>query len=178
MVFPKRCDKLANLYDLLRVETHGGLVQNDDGRHTHKSLGEAYPLAVTFRQVPYQTVFHVVKFGQVHDLADVRHPGGLRQAFQVRCEIKILTHPHVAVYRRHLGEVAHAFFGRLRLGVYVVSLHDDLAGGGSDVSRQHIERRGFPGSVWPQEPVNVSRIESQVKVVHGHSVAVYFCQIL
>ena len=51
MVLAQLPDHLPNLHHLLGVQTHGGLVQDDELRKTQNGLGQTHPLAVALGQI-------------------------------------------------------------------------------------------------------------------------------
>ena len=51
VVLGERRDQLSDLYNLLRVKTTGGLIENDDIRLVNDRLGKTNSLAISLRQV-------------------------------------------------------------------------------------------------------------------------------
>ena len=74
---PRFFDEGADLDDLLRVQAHGGLVQNQHRGVAQQSLGDAHPLLIALRKVADEPVIDVGDLHQLADLLDMLLPGEL-----------------------------------------------------------------------------------------------------
>lgn len=99
-------DEGADLDDLLGVQAHGGLVQDDDLRVPQEGLGDAHPLLIALGEVLDEPVGHVGGPGDLHDVAQLllQLPGA--EALGPAHEGEILLGGAVQIEGRALGQVA------------------------------------------------------------------------
>ena len=79
-------DQGADLNDLLGVQAHGGLVQDQHRGVADERLGNAHTLLIALGQVADEPVIHILDLHQLADLFDVLLPGQLG-LFQVVHEV-------------------------------------------------------------------------------------------
>ena len=77
MVAAQVFDEGADLNDLLGVQAHGGLVQNQHRGVAQQGLGDAHPLLIALRKVADEPVIDVGNLHQLADLLDMLLPGEL-----------------------------------------------------------------------------------------------------
>ena len=93
-------DQLPHFADLARVQTGGRLVQDDQLRVVHQSLGDAHPLAEAFGQVADQVVRAVVDGNLAHHPLHGR--SAVLHAPQAGHEMQVVADRHLRVERRAL----------------------------------------------------------------------------
>ncbi len=177
VLFAELADQVADLNDLLGVQTHRRLVQDDDGREPQNGLGQAHPLAVALGQVVNEAALHAVQPGHVDDALDLGGPLVLGDVFQPGAEVQVLRHRHVHIHRRLLRQVADALFGLLRLLQDVVAVDDDFALGGGEITGHHVHGGGFASTIWAEKTVDFPFLDGQVQVVHRQVAAIPLDQI-
>ena len=77
MVAAQVFDEGADLDDLLGVQAHGGLVQNEHRGVADQRLGNAHALLIALGEVADEPVVHVFDLHQLADLLQVLLPGSL-----------------------------------------------------------------------------------------------------
>ena len=75
MVTAQVLDQGADLNDLLGVQAHGGLVQDQHRGVADERLGNAHTLLIALGQVADEPVIHILDLHQLADLFDVLLPG-------------------------------------------------------------------------------------------------------
>ena len=170
-------DEGADLDDLLGVQAHSGLVQNDDLRVPQQGLGDAHPLAVALGQVADEPALHAGEHGEPgHPLQLLLPvPGG--DPLQGGGEGEVLLHRHVGVEGRLLRQVADAALGRLGLLGHAVAVHQDLPLGGAQVAGHDVHGGGFSRPVGAQEAVGLASLHREAQVVHRRVAAVPLHQV-
>ena len=144
-------DELADGTNLVRVETDGWLVENDELRLVDQRIGEADTLLVTLRQMANDAMADVLQpalfHHRVHPLAGL----GAAQTLQAGAKSQILLHPHVAMQRVVLRHVADAPAHFIRLGENIEARHAHRAAGGRHEAGQHAHDGALPGAIRPEQ---------------------------
>ena len=177
VVSPQVLDEGADLDDLLGVQAHGGLVQNEHRGIADECLGNAHALLVALGQVADEPVIHVLNLHQPADLLDVLLPGELC-LFQVVHEVQVLFHRHVHVQGRLLGQVANLFFHLVGLLQGVLPGDGHLAGGGGKVTGDDVHRGGFARAVGSQEPDDGALLDFKTHAIQRQVLAVALGEVL
>ena len=106
MPFPEVLDQIADLHHLDRVESHGGLIEDDDLRTAQERLGDPDALLISFGQIFNEPVRHIADLGLFHDpLHLVRQPLP-RHLLRLRDKSQILPRRLLQIERRLLRQVA------------------------------------------------------------------------
>ena len=96
-------DKPANLQYLAWVQADGGLVQDQDRRISHKSLGQAHPLAEALAELFDELAGALGDARGRHDPLGLAAGGEPVQALGAAHELQVLADAHVLVKRNILG---------------------------------------------------------------------------
>ena len=170
-------DQGADLQDLLGVQAHGGLIQNEHLWEAQQGLGQAHPLAVALGQVAQQPPPHTGDAGELH------HPGGLLppvpfgHLFQLGGELQILLRRHIQVEGRQLGQIADGPLGRLRLPDHAVPVHQDLPLCGAQIAGHQVHGGGLSRPVGAQKAEDLAVGHGKGQVVHRRMAAVPLNQV-
>ncbi len=108
VVAPELPHEGTRLADLVRVQSGGGLVQDDDGGPGDDGIGKPHPLAIPLRQVSDPLVRDVDHARLAHGVVDVRPPPRAVYALELGPEAKVFDDAHLRVERNRLGHVADA----------------------------------------------------------------------
>ena len=178
MFFLKTLDQITDLYDLFRIQTYRRLIQNNHFRITKNCLCKSNSLSVTFGQILDQTVFHI---GNLYHFHDFFYHGFLLifgDFFEISNETHIFAYCHVEIKRRHLRQIADAFFCLLRFIQYVMTINGYRSLRRCYITSNHIHSRRFTSSVWPQKAVDFAFLNFKRKVVNCRMVSIAFDQIV
>ena len=141
-------DEGADFNNLLGVQAHGGLVQNEHRGVADQRLGNAHALLIALGEVADEPVVHVFDLHQLADLLQVLLPGELG-LLQLIHEVQVLFHRHIHVQGRQLRQVADHFLDLVGLLQGVLSRDRHLAGGGGEVARDDVHCGGFTSAIGP-----------------------------
>ena len=167
VIFGQRADEGTDLQDLLGVETHGGLIQNEELGEAQQSLGKADALAVALGEVADEPSPDAHDAGHLHD------PVGLGAAlfagdfFQPGGEEQVFLAGHIHVERGQLGQIADGALDQLRFGGDAVSIHQHLALGGAQVAGHDVHGGGLAGAVGAQKAENLAVGHGEAQMVHS-----------
>ena len=167
MILSQFPDQIPDLDDLLGVQTHTGLIQNQHLRRSQQRLGQAHPLAVTLGQVLDQTASHVRNLSHVHNLLHLLIPLRLGHFFQFRRKPQILLHCHIHIQRRQFRQITDALFSLLRFLLHVVTIYGHRALTGGQIAGDNIHSGGLPGAVGPQKSIDLPLLHLEGQMVHG-----------
>ena len=170
-------DQGADLNDLLGVQAHGGLIQNQHLGETQQGLGQAHPLPVALGQVAQQPAPHAGDAGELHYPGRLLSPVPLGHLFQPGGKLQVLLRRHIQIQGRLLGQVADGLFGLLRLLGDAVAVHQDLPFRGAQVAGHQVHGGGFPRSIGAEESENLAVRHSKGQVVHRQMAAVPLDQV-
>ena len=108
VLFSKILDQVADLANLVWIETARRFVENQQIRFMDERVSEAYALPVPFRQRADDFFLHFFQPAQFLDVAHALRQATRRNAFEGGPIIQILGDPHVVIERdvfRHVTEV-------------------------------------------------------------------------
>ena len=176
VILAQRADQVADLDDLLGVETYRRLVEDDDLGRADESAGDAHALAVALGQVLDDALADVTDAHHLADLTDVGLAGELA-ALQLVVEAQVLVHRHVQVEGGLLGEVADLLFGVEGISQHVDACHADPSRGGGEVAREDVHGGGLTRAVGPEEADDLALADGEADVVHGAIGAVVLDQM-
>ena len=169
-------DQVADLDDLLRVQTDGGLVKDQHLGIADESLGDAHSLAVALGQILDHASADVGKLGDLADLGQMLFPVELA-LLQLVDEVQILVHLHIDVQRRLLGKEADEFLRFVGVFQNIDTAYLRGTGGGGKISREDIHRRTLARAVGAEKADNFSFSHGKADIVHGEFRAVAFYQM-
>ena len=177
MILTQGADEVADLDDLLGVQTHRRLVEDDDLGRADECAGDAHALTVALGQVLDDALADVPDAHHLADLTDVGLAGKLA-ALQLVVEAQVLVHRHVQVEGGLLGEVADLLFGVQGIPQHVDARHADPPRRGGEVAREDVHGGGLTRAVGAQEADDLALADGEADVVHGAVGAVVFDQML
>ncbi len=137
-----------------------------------KSLGDADPLSIPFRQRFDERTAPVGDVGRFGHSLGFGGKEGAFIPFNAGDEGEIFPHPHVAVKRGRFGEVADPAFGGQRLLGHIVTEDVDPPLGRGQVAGDHPHGSGLPGAVGSQKPADLPFFDRKGDVVDGDPLAV------
>ena len=178
MFLLKTFNQITDLYDLLRVQTYGRLIQNDNFRITKDCLCQTNPLPVTFGQVLDQTIFHVRDLYHIHDFFYHGFLFIFWNFFEISNEIHIFAYCHIEIKRRHFRQIANAFFCLLRFIQYIMTIDSYRSLRRCYITGNHVHGCRFTSSVWPQKAVDFAFLNLKRKVVNCCVIPIAFDQIV
>ena len=157
--------KFADFNELVRVETGGGLVEDEDLGVVDEGLRDADTLFEAARQRPDFLVLFRRESGAFHDL--IHAFPFLFQLEDSGNKLQELTHIHVVVERVGLGEVADNLMQFLGIFPDVETADSDIALRGRDQSGDDLHHGGLAGAVRPQKTDNLSFFRFKTDLVEG-----------
>ena len=170
-------DEGAAFNNLLGVQAHGGLVQNEHRGVANQGLGNAHALLVALGQVADKPVKDVLNLHQPADFLDMLLPGELG-LFQLVHKIQVFLYRHIHVQGRQLRQVANHLFHLARLLQGVLARYSHLAGGGGEVACDDVHRGGLASAVGPQEPNNGALLDFKTHAVQRQVLAIALGEVL
>ena len=114
-------DQRADLEDLDRVQARCGLVEDQDRRIVQHRLGQAHPLPESPRELADDPVLDLVESASADDLGDRPLQPRPRHVLEPGPEPQELPHPHLAVERHALRQIADLPAHLQRLVEHVVA---------------------------------------------------------
>jgi hypothetical protein len=175
-LLPQLLDELADIGQLVGVQSRGRLIEDEHGWVVHHRLGQTYPLAVAFRQGADGLVLLALQAGQGDHLGDALPR--LAQLVQPRYEAEILAHVHILIQRVVLGQVTDLAPHLHRLLGHIVAAYADTAAGLGDEAGDDLHRRGLSRPIGAQEAQHLPGPRLEGDLVHGLLSVVYFGQVL
>ena len=178
VLFPELLNQFTHFDDLLRVQSHRGLIQYNDIRIPHDRLCKADALPISFGEIADQPLTHFLRVCQLHNLFCLCFSYLFIQTFQLCHEIQILPHRHLRIERRYLRQIPHAFFCLLRIGKNIVTVDLHLAARRAKVSCNHIHCRGFSGTIRSEKTIDFPRFHRKRQIIHRHMFPIFFDQMI
>ena len=174
-VLSQLLDQFPDLRNLPGIQSHSGLVQNDDVRVPQNGLGNAHTLPVSLGQVADQPVFHIGNLSQGHhplqfppDLSDALRPGHKTQIF--------LRRP-VHVQRRKLRQIPQMLLGGHGVLKNIHAVNPDPAGGSGKAAGQNVHGCGFSRAVGAQKAIDLSFRDGKGQIIQRQMTSVSFGQM-
>src|SRR5690606_34504890 len=174
LLSPKVSNELADLDDLMRIETARRLVHDDDGRVVDEGLGETDALLVSLREKSDVLLEHAANADEIDDAVDRGAHLRLRDLARARHEPQVVPHLHVGIERRRLGEITDALLHPERILEDVLAGDHDVARVGDDVASEDLERRRLAGAVRAEKADDLALVDLEAHVVHRERRAVAF----
>ena len=161
VLLPQPFDQIPDLNDLLGIQSHCRLIQDDDLRITQKRLGKTGSLPIPLRQVADQAPRHLRHPGGFHGLRHKPLPVFFLQFLQLSGKIQILPDRHIRIQRGNLRKITDALLCFLRLLKDIVTVDDHLSAVSREITGDDIHGRGFPGTVGSEKSVYFPRLYRQ-----------------
>ena len=172
VVLGQLADEGAHLQNLLGVEAHGGLVQNEQLGEAQQGLGQPHPLLIALGQVGDEPVGHRSRVRHLHHPVHLALPLPLGDPLEPGAEEQVFLHPHVGVEGGQLGQIADGPLGPLRVLGHAHPVHQNLARRGSQIARHQIHGGGFSRAVGPQKAIHLARFHRKAQVVHCQVISI------
>ena len=155
-------DKLSYVLHALRVETAGGLVQDDDVRFVDQSQRDPQPLTHTVRVAAHLGAAAV---GKSHLLQDLGHPRLGDLAVHLPQHAQVPAGGHVVVEHGVVHEAAEVTQSVGAICGHLVVEHLDVPGAGIDEAEYQPDSGGLPAAVRAQEAVDIASAHRDVEIV-------------
>ena len=176
MLFAQFLNQVADLDDLLGVQAHGGLVQDQNVRIADQCLGDAHTLAVSFGQVADEAVVHVRDFYQLANFIDVLLSGDF-DLVEIIDKIQIILDGHIQIERGQFRQIPDFGFCLDGIVQNFMAVDGDGAGCGGQIAGDDVHGRGFTGAVGAQKTKDFSLIDGEGDIIHGVLFAVLFYEV-
>jgi len=169
-------DEVSDFDDLLRVETYGRFVEDDNRGIADESLSNTYTLTVAFGEVLDETVLNVVDLGDLSDFVEVLCPVELA-VFDFINEIQVFVYGHIHVKRRLFGKETDELFRFVRIFENVDAAYLSFAGSGRKVACEDIHCGGLAGTVGTEETYDLTFADLEADIIHSELGTVIFDKI-
>ena len=133
MVAAQIANQVANKAYLIRVQSDGWLVENQELWFVAHRIRQPHALPVAFGQVADDLFFHILQPAKLQHIADALLEAAAWNTLEGRTVTKELMNPHVGVKRDIFRHVANVLPGAKRVGKHIES--SDLCfsrGGGKE----------------------------------------------
>ena len=178
MFLTQRLDQVPDLNNLLRVKSHGRLIQNNDRRISQHSLCQSDSLFISFGKVFDQPVLHICDLHQFHNFLNMFFPFSLGYFLQFRSKLQIFQYSHIHIQRRYFRKITDAFLCLLRFLQNVMAVDHNFSFGCRQVSCDNIHRRGFSRAVRPKKAINLPFFHRKIQSVDRKMVPITLYQVL
>ena len=171
-------DQMADFDDLLGVEAHGRLIEDDHVGIVDQGLRQADALLIAAGEPLDQFVLLVHDVGLFQGVRDAFRALIRRNILDARDEIEIGPDGHIRIHGRIFGEVADVtphFHGIVE---HVEAGDARGARSGGHVAGQDAHGGGLPGAIGAEKTEDFTFIHRERNVVHGRHRAVRLRQIL
>jgi hypothetical protein len=174
---PEFTDQVADLDDLIGVESGGGLVENEDRGRMKHGLGEAGALAITFGEGADLLVETLGDSAVGSDLIDGPAEGRAGEATNLPHVAEVVDDAHIQVQWRMFGEVAQA--GACQEGVLqdIETIDAGGAGGGGDVAGEDLHGGGLARAIGAQKANNFAWLDREADPTEGLTGSIGLFQI-
>ena len=145
-------DKITDIHDLVRVQSVGRLVQNDELGIMDDGLGNADSLLVTSGKILYQSVSEMSNGAffqcQVYSLVDLVR---LYQSEESRMP-EVFSYCQVCIKRRLLRQKAYVFFGFYRIFAEIYAIDENISLRLVQNAADDVHGGGFSRTVRSEKP--------------------------
>src|SRR5437773_1336523 len=154
-----------------RIDARGGLVEEDELRAVHERAREREPLPVAAGQLAGELARVPHEIAEAEHPLDLCRPLGAWDHVDARVKGEVLFDRQVVVERKALRHVADGRLDALGVAPQIDPEHAALPLGRLEDPAQHAERRGLPGAVGPEKPVQLATADPEGEAVHSHDPA-------
>ena len=177
MLLPEILDQIAHLPDLVGIEAAGGLVENEQIGFVDERVREPDALPVTFRKRADDFFLNLFQPAQLLHIADAFRDPAVRNAFQRRAVIEILSDAHVVIERHVFRHVTEVRAGLERLLENIETGDRGAPGSRRHKTREDPHRRAFPGAVRSEKPHDLAFAHLETQVLDRRLPCVAFREI-
>ena len=100
-----------------------------------------------------------------------------RDLLKLRRKCQIFPHRHIRIQRRNLRQIADCPLGFFRLLKDVISIYNDIALGGCQISCHDIHCRGLSCTVRSQKTVDLTLIHFKAQMIDRNVISVFFRKV-
>ena len=160
-------DEIAHFVLLIRIETVGGLVEDENVGIVYERLREAGAVLVPLGERVYRLVQHVFEEAQL-DCA-IHRPAArvAAQAAELGREMKEAVHGHVGITGRVLRQIADQALRGNRVLEHIVAADGDRAGGRGNEADHHAHGGRLAGAVRAEESQDFAAFHRERHIVDG-----------
>ena len=151
--------------------TGRGFVEEDEARRMDEGAGEGEALAVAAGQRARELALASREVGELDHPRYADGPLGSRDLVDPSVEDQVLHHGHIVVEGELLGHVPDHGLDALGVAGEVDAEHGAPALARLENAAQHAEGGGLPGSVGPEEAVELTGADLEIQVVDGDALA-------
>jgi hypothetical protein len=171
-------DDVADVADLVRVETCRGLVEHEERRLRNERIGEPDALAIALREIADEDVRDVEHVRLLHRVVDERATVAARDALQLRAEREVFADAHLRIERDRFGHVADLRACLEARVADVVAGDDDLAARRAEEAGEDAQRSALARAVRPEEADDLAFVHLEREVVDCDLRSVALDQVL
>ena len=150
-----------------RIDSVGGLVEEDDVRLMDQRTGEAELLLHASRELVREPALEGPEAAEVEEPPHSRRALRLGHLEEISVEVQILQHGQVPVEPESLGHVGDAALDPLGLLTQRAAGHHRVAGRGPENPGQHAQGGGLACSIGPDETEELAALDGEGQAVDG-----------
>ena len=159
-------DEIADEADLVRIESDGGLIKDEEVRFVNHRVGQAHALPEALRELPDDFFSDLIEAAHLEDIAHALGEAALGDTLQSSSVAEKFTNAHVEVERDIFRQVADVLARFEGLGKNIEPRDAGPSGGGGQVACEHPHRGGFSGAIRAQESHDFALLHGKVDTVH------------
>ena len=178
VLFPQSPDQVADLDNLLGVETDGRLVEEQHARMMNECPHDEQAALHAAREAAHAVVFHIFELDIVQQLMDARFALAASHVVQTRVELHVLPDREVLVEIDMLRHDADQALDVLCMGAGVLPVIADRAGRRLHQECQHPDRRRLARAIRPEQAERLALADRERELVDGRLVRVLPARIL
>ncbi len=167
----------ANLEDLVRIQSAGRLVEDENIGVVDDGLREAGALPIAFGEVIDRPIGHLLEAALLNRPVDVLGTLAGGDTAGLRDELQVLHHVELGVERRALGEVPDIALHGYGVGVDIVPVDGGRARSREVVAGQYPKNGGLSRAVRPEEPEYLPLIHLEAHAPYRLYVSVALCDV-
>ncbi|CAM5527602.1 hypothetical protein SSTU70S_03289 [Stutzerimonas stutzeri] len=159
-------DQLAHLMFLVRVETVGGLIEDQHARIVEDRLRQSDAALEALGQCLDGLAEHLLQLHLRDRRLDPLALGRATETAHLGDEFEEAAHAHVAITGRAFGQIADLALGLQRLRLDVVAEDAGAAGGRREEAGQHLHGGGLAGAVRAEKAQHLARLDAERQGIH------------
>ena len=171
-------DQLTDFHGLLRIQAHGGLIQDQQLRRAAQGLGDTGPLAVAAAEVAQEAGRDLGEAAEGDDFLHMGADGLLFYFAQLADKAQVAGDRHFVVERGPFGQITDHPLAGGRIFLQVLSADPDFSGGGRQIAGDQVQEGGFAGAVAAQEADGFVFFDMKGDALQRCQGAVFFCYTL
>ena len=154
-----------------RIDTGGGLIEDQELRAVHQRYGERKTLTHAERQTFRETVGHIAQAEPLDHRGGARRDLCLGDLKQSRVQHQVLLDGELVVQRERLGHVADAPPYRDIACIDRAAEQSRLTLGGREQAGEHLHRRGLAAAVRAQKAEDLAARDAEAHVIDCDEIA-------